>query len=248
MIKTSSVLIITFCFIMACGSNFSSIKHAKQISSDTIICDTSVFDLYKYFEESSINRFQYEINRFAEKDAIQKPSDSCILFVGSSSIRKWNDLEIVFSPLPVVNRGFGGSTFPELIYYADELIFSYNPSTILIYEGDNDQYFLKPREILECACYLEELIHSRLPNSKLYFLSVKPSPTRRDKIKNSIETNKYLELLTEAKENTYYINVWDFMFDEYSKIRGDLFLKDSLHLNDKGYEIWYEIISEQLKK
>ena len=248
MIKKHTLFLLISIFIVACSSNFSDIKTAKKIYSDSIICDTVNIDLYKYFNKTNINRFQYEINKFAEKDAISKPSDSCILFVGSSSIRKWNNLETVFSPLPVVNRGFGGSTFPELIYFADELIFAYNPSTIVIYEGDNDQYILNPNEIVEYACYLEKIIHKKLPNSTLYFLSIKPSPSRRDKIKSSIETNKYLELLADKNSNTYYINVWDSMFDDNFKLRGDIFLKDSLHLNDKGYEIWYEIINKELLK
>lgn len=242
MIKKSSIIFV-FCFLLlACNSKFLKINKAENYKTETFLCDTSNFDLFKIFTEESITRFQREIDIYAEKDAIQMPPDSCVLFVGSSSIRKWHSLEEEFINLQAVNRGFGGSTFPELIYYADELIFKYNPSKIVVYEGDNDQYFMSPYEIFENACYLEKIIHKKLPNTDLYFLSAKPSPSRREKIRSTVQTNEYLEEIADNCDKTFYINVWDSMFDENSNIRSDIFKKDSLHLNDKGYKIWFDII------
>ena len=44
-----------------------------------------------------------------------------LLFVGSSSIRRWVDLAEHMAPIPVINRGFGGSKIGDVIYHAETL-------------------------------------------------------------------------------------------------------------------------------
>ena len=50
----------------------------------------------------------------------------------------WKTVAEDMAPMPVINRGFGGSTMPDLIHYADRVIYPYKPKGILVYEGDND--------------------------------------------------------------------------------------------------------------
>src|SRR5882757_11127566 len=82
--------------------------------------------------------FQGEIAAFKKQDSIQPPPKGAILFVGSSSFRKWVDVQAAFPAYPLINRGFGGSSFPDVIHYAGDIIFPYQPKQIVIYCGDND--------------------------------------------------------------------------------------------------------------
>src|SRR5262249_27489385 len=68
------------------------------------------------------DRFEPETAAF-EKGARQNavPRDG-ILFVGSSSIRLWQTAE-AFPNLPVINRGFGGSTVPDVNHYAERIVY-----------------------------------------------------------------------------------------------------------------------------
>lgn len=51
-----------------------------------------------------------EIARFVEADRAAPPADCQVLVVGSSSIVKWREnLAADMAPMPVINRGFGGS-------------------------------------------------------------------------------------------------------------------------------------------
>ena len=51
-----------------------------------------------------------EVDRFVEADRAAPPAACQVLFVGSSSIVKWKDsLAADMAPMPVINRGFGGS-------------------------------------------------------------------------------------------------------------------------------------------
>jgi len=245
--KISLFIVLSF-FLFSCTNNQEEIKILSSKPSNYVLsCDTINFNVYDYFNKDKITRFDASIKGFADKDALLTSKDSLIVFVGSSSIRKWYSLENSFSDLPVINRGFGGSTFPELIFYANELIFQYTPIIVAIYEGDNDQYFLNPQQIFECACYLEKIIHQRLPKTEVYFISIKPSPSRISKLKDMALTNRLLADYSNSTDKTYYINVWDSCFDR-NRINGDIFKSDSLHLNEKGYEIWYDLIYPQISQ
>src|SRR5262245_66348764 len=59
-------------------------------------------------------RFESEIHAFEAADATDPPPQNGIVFTGSSSIRLWTTLAEDFAPLPVINRGFGGSMLPEV--------------------------------------------------------------------------------------------------------------------------------------
>ena len=83
-------------------------------------------------------RFEDEINAFKESDKNEPPQPGSYLFIGSSSIKIWKTIKDDFAGYPVLNRGFGGSHFSDAIYYFNDIVKPYEPSKIIIYEGDND--------------------------------------------------------------------------------------------------------------
>jgi hypothetical protein len=82
--------------------------------------------------------FWDEVQNFKKQDSLHFPAKNQILFVGSSSFRKWTDVQNYFPGYKIINRGFGGSSLPDVIRYAEDIIFPYHPKQILIYCGDND--------------------------------------------------------------------------------------------------------------
>ena len=61
----------------------------------------------KVFAQSGFP-FDNEIRDFNHQDSLSFPKPNGILFIGSSSIRKWTDLEKRFSNSPIIRRGVGG--------------------------------------------------------------------------------------------------------------------------------------------
>ncbi|MEO5783678.1 MAG: G-D-S-L family lipolytic protein, partial [Ginsengibacter sp.] len=82
--------------------------------------------------------FWDEIQVFKKQDSLHFSPKHAILFVGSSSFTKWTDVQNYFPGYKIINRGFGGSSLPDVIYYADDIIFRYYPKQIIIYCGEND--------------------------------------------------------------------------------------------------------------
>lgn len=239
--------------LFSCNSN--SRKDAKSESNSiaksniTVSNDsTRAFNVFDYFPQKEITRYGADVENYAKQDSVKFPGRGKVLFVGSSSIRKWTTLQHDMDPIQVINRGFGGSTFPELIYYANQLIFKYDPKIVVIYEGDNDQLSLTPLQIKANADHLDSLIHEKLPEAKIIFLSVKPSPSRRDKLQSSAVTNNYLKKLCQSNDYTYYVDVWSAMFEKNGEIKTGIFSPDSLHMNAEGYRIWTRIVKSEIEK
>ena len=68
------------------------------------------------------------IETFAERGVGEPES---LLFVGSSSIRFWGELAEDMTPVPVINRGFGGSKIGDVVHYADTLFRADNPLSLI---------------------------------------------------------------------------------------------------------------------
>ena len=80
--------------------------------------------------------FKQDIQSFLREDSAKPPAAGQVLFVGSSSFRMWQDVQTYFPTVPIINRGFGGSTLKDVIYYEKQIIAPYKPRKIVIYCGE----------------------------------------------------------------------------------------------------------------
>ncbi|MEQ9098532.1 MAG: SGNH/GDSL hydrolase family protein [Imperialibacter sp.] len=192
-------------------------------------------------------RFKGEIDKYAQ-EAASVNNKKLALFTGSSSIRIWDDMAERFPKKNVVNRGFGGSSMSDLLYYTDELIFKYSPSKIFIYEGDNDIASGKtPEQILADAETILAQIREKLPkNVKVYFISAKPSVSRWNLKDKYVDFNTQLEAWAKTETGVEYIDVWTPMLQPSGEVMDDIFKEDNLHMTSKGYDIWEKVIKKYL--
>ncbi|MGM0620114.1 MAG: GDSL-type esterase/lipase family protein [Bacteroidota bacterium] len=194
------------------------------------------------------NRFNNEIEKLIQKEYQFEPGKKLTLFAGSSSVRMWKDVADYFPEYNVINNGFGGSHFSDLIYFYEELIPQYNPDYLFIYEGDNDiADDEKPRKILKEAKLLVGMIQEDLPQTKVVLISAKPSVARWEYSKKYNRLNRKLKRLCKKTDNLEFADVWSAMLDENGQVFTDVFLDDNLHMNKKGYDIWGEVIGGVLK-
>lgn len=199
--------------------------------------------------------FIEEINEFKKADSISYPfpNENPIVFAGSSSFRKWTNMQEAFPNFPVINRGFGGSTLPDMIRYANDIIIKYLPKQVIIYCGEND--LASSDNITADTVYkrfkeLYYLLRDELPRTEIDFVSIKPSPSRLKIQPEVIKANKLIRkfLGNQDKNKAYYIDVYSAMINDDGTIKKDLFIEDNLHMNEKGYAIWQKIIERELKK
>ena len=193
------------------------------------------------------NPFENEVKAIQHKnDSLWDSTRPTIVFTGSSSIRFWKDVQERFPEYQVLNTGFGGSQFSDLELYLDELILNYNPVKVFIYEGDNDIFAKKrPRKIVKRAEYILSILQQRNPNMEIVLISAKPSIARWNYRGRYRRLNRKLDKLAAKNEKIDFVDVWYPMLDN-RKVKQDIFIEDGLHMNDKGYDIWYDVIKNYM--
>ena len=194
--------------------------------------------------------FWNEIQAFKKEDSVQKPTNNAILFVGSSSFRLWKDVEKAFPNHTIINRGFGGSSLPHVIQYADDIIFPYQPKQVVIYCGENDMTAegVTGDTVFQRFKTLFNLIRNRMPHVPIAFVSMKPSPSRWHLREKLIRGNDLIKSFLKKQKKTAYVDVWKPMLDKNGKPNEELFVEDKLHMNEKGYAIWTKKIEPHLVK
>lgn len=195
--------------------------------------------------------FYNEIQGFKKGDSIQAPPKNAILFVGSSSFRMWNNIQQAFPEHTIINRGFGGSSLPHVIQYANDIIFPYNAKQIVIYAGENDlteSDTISAQTVYSRFQKLFYLIRERQPNVPVVFVSIKPSPSRAHLMPKMVETNRLIQAFLKKQKGANFVNVYPLMLNENGTPMGDIFLNDQLHMNEKGYAIWKKALIPHLKK
>jgi lysophospholipase L1-like esterase len=194
--------------------------------------------------------FWKDIESFKKEDSIKAPPKNAIVFVGSSSFRMWKDIDKYFPNHVIINRGFGGSSLPHVIDYADEIITPYKPKQVVVYCGENDfmNDTVTSQTVVDRFIQLFNILRKDIPRAEIVFVSMKPSPSRERLMSEMAAANTAIKNFLQTKPRTAFINIWDDMLTEDGEPRKELFLKDMLHMNAEGYAIWKRAIEPYLKK
>ncbi len=196
--------------------------------------------------------FQNEIDVFIKKDSIIMPASNSILFVGSSSFNYWKDISNYFPGYPIINRGFGGSSLTDIIYFNQETILKYKPKQIYIYCGENDiaaSDTITPAIVFERFKTLYTIIRTHLGNKiPVMYVSIKPSVARWSMEEKFVAANLLIRNFINKQKNTQFLDVHSAMLDTSGMVYKDIFIADKLHMNAKGYAIWQKIIAPTLVK
>ena len=192
------------------------------------------------------HQWKDEINAFDILNG-DSPSQGGILFTGSSSIKFWKDPAKDFNNSNILNRGFGGSQIIDLIENFNQVILQYHPKKIVIYSGDNDVQNGKSAEIVfGDFCTLYGMIKAKLPNSKVYYIAIKPSLNRWSKVLEMKKINTMINEYLNTKSNGTFVDIFSPMFCEDCKPCKKWFVKDGLHLSYEGYQLWTKILAPYL--
>ena len=188
-----------------------------------------------------------EVQTLKKFDQQYKTPPYPILFIGSSSIRKWDGLQVAFGAYNVINRGIGGAVVNDIIFYLNDIVFPYEPRQIVLYVGEND--LLDERStadsILSRTKKLYLLIRARLPSIPIIYISLKPSPSRDKFQQKAMETNRLVKNFFALEKNVVFVDIYSRMLKD-GKSRSELFIEDQLHMNDAGYKIWEKAVRKYL--
>ena len=176
------------------------------------------------------------------------PAKGGVAFVGSSSIVKWN-LDKSFPGKNYTNLGFGGSVIRDSTHFIDRIILPIEPSAIVFYAGDNDIGAKRtPEQVLEDYQAFVKAVHAKLPKAKIHYIPVKPSIARWKLYDVQKVANAKVKEFAAKDERLSYVDIVPAMLGADGMPIPDLFVKDGLHMSDKGYEVWTGPVMKALAK
>jgi lysophospholipase L1-like esterase len=188
-------------------------------------------------------RFEADIRAFEAADRASPPPLGGVVFIGSSSIKNWTEVAADFPGVRVLNRGFGGSTLADVVYYQDRILLPYRPRLVVLYAGDNDMVEGRtPEKVVGDYRAFVARLRSALPQARVAFVSIKPSPSRRAYMDRARETNRRIRAETARDSLQAYVDVFTPMLDASGQPRPELFLADSLHMTRAGYMLWRALL------
>jgi lysophospholipase L1-like esterase len=191
-------------------------------------------------------KWEEKIAAFEAQDRAAPAPREAVLFVGSSSIVGWKVRE--FLPgLPAINRGFGGSEISDALHFIDRIVLPYRPRAIVFYAGENDiAAGESPEQVARDFETFVRRVRAELPETRIIFIGLKPSPSRWKLIERFRETNRLIRGFAESQHDIIFLDVERAMLDAHGQPRAELFVKDMLHMNRAGYEIWTELVRPHL--
>lgn len=187
----------------------------------------------------------HEVQQITARPFERDPGKPVILLTGSSSVRLWDDAARAFPQAQVVNTGFGGSTMAGLLEHYAALIRRYEPDQIYIGSGDNDLAGGRtPQQVQQQTEQLLARIHADLPDAEVVLIAAKPSLTRWHLRERYAELNDRYLALAEQDPQVDYADVWSALLDDDGDIQPDLYARDGLHLNSRGYVLYAQELKE----
>lgn len=192
-------------------------------------------------------RFAAEIEAFEKYDRKNTPPQDAILFVGSSSIVRWQSARD-YPQYTILNRGFGGSTPADVNHYFDRIVAPYHPRLIVLFTSDNGIVLGDSAE-QTLAAFREFVVRARKlsPATPLIYISIKPSPSRMEFWTTAAEANRLIAAeCRKLGPLVRYVDIVPAMMKPDGSPREDLFVADMLHMNDAGYAVWNKALAPVL--
>ena len=209
--------------------------------------------LIKYSQSN--RQFEQEVSLLESLDLEEKAGEKDLLFIGSSSIRLWDNIQVDMYPYSSVKRGYGGAHFYDLIHFSERLVKNHYPKAILIFvandiTGSNDFTNLigdiSPNGVKKLFRYNFKSIRRIHKHVPIFLIETTPTPKRWKVWNKILQANKKLERFCKQETNLYFISTRDKFIGEDGLPIQSLFLNDELHLNVDGYKLWSSVIKSKL--
>ena len=231
-------------------SENSSVVSGYAVSEDSVsVAINGNVPVSGVWDAGWLHRYAADVEELAAKAAADPRKDIDVLFFGSSSIRLWNGLEEMMTPLSVVNRGYGGATVRDILVNYDKLMAHYNPKAFVVF-CDNDicgnEVDLTVSGVLDHYRLLFNRLDQDYPGVPVFFLSWKYSGLRAFMRDTQKLVNDVMADYASSSEQVTFVDVNATLLQPDGDINQSLFESDNLHINRDGYLLWTSVLKPHL--
>jgi hypothetical protein len=232
----------------AFGGSLVNRSLAGQNRASRETTDRGPVDFEKY-RAASVKRWEKDIAKLEALDEAETHPDDSILFVGSSSIRIWEDIASDMAPFHPIQRGYGGARWSDVAIFVERLISPHTFRAVVFFVGndisgrDDDK---TPAEVARLFSYVLGKVREHNKQAPVFYVAVTPTPSRFDVWPQIKAANTAVRAVCERADHTYFIGTESVYFDATGRPRPDLFRNDKLHQNRNGYVRWTAAIKSHL--
>lgn len=195
----------------------------------------------------NFDRWEKFIAAYEETDRTSPPPKGGVLFLGSSTIRRWDTLAEDFPQYQVINRGFGGSHIVDSIHFAERIIFPYEPRMIVLRAGGCDLHSGKsPEQVFADYKAFVAKMRARLPEVTIVYIGTNPTIRWWSDWDKTKALNAQVEEYARTRPYLKYVEMSDLVLGPDGRPRPELFC-DELHFNAEGYELLADRVRPFLK-
>ena len=198
---------------------------------------------------AAIERWGDEIKKLEALDAQEPDPQDAVLFVGSSSIRRWDDIEIDMAPYHPIRRGYGGAKYSDVAVFAARLLQPHQYRALVLFVGNDvtgKPDDPEPGQVERWVRSIISVSHEHQPQSPVFLIEVTPTEKRFAAWPRIRAVNASLREVALSTPDTYFIATAGQFLDPKGHPRDEFFVDDRLHLNGAGYDLWSELIRRRL--
>lgn len=219
--------------------------------SQVAVQPASAPDILAPYRAAALERWEADIQKLEKRDAEETDPAEAILFIGSSSIRRWNTIAEDLAPWPTIERGYGGAKLSDLAVFVDRLVKPHQFRAVCVFVANDisgSESDKSPQEVLELYQFVVSRINQLAPGKPVFFIAITPTSSRFQVWSEIKEANTLIQRYCRKTEGLHFIATANRYLDTNGKPNDALFVSDKLHLNEDGYKIWAQVIKKQLAK
>jgi lysophospholipase L1-like esterase len=206
-------------------------------------------DILAPFRDAAVKRWEKSMVEFDAQNAAESDPTDAVLFIGSSSIRRWESMTTDMSPYRTIRRGYGGAKFTDMAIFVDRVIQPHQYRALVMFVGNG--VVGKPEDhspdlIEALARKIVAASHSHQPEAPVLLIEITPCGKRYDAWPKIRAVNARLREVSLSTPNAYFIPTAGHYLRPDGTPREELFVEDRLHLNETGYQLWATLIRKRL--
>ena len=232
-----------FSLILLCA------PHALGQEASPEVHPTDSADFLDSYREQATEKWEKAIVQLEQRDASEQDPADAILFIGSSSIRRWDSMTLDMAPYRTIQRGYGGAKYSDVAVYAERLIRPHRYRALVAFVGNDVSGKPEdhtPDEVERLVRYLVGVSQQHQPDAPVLLIEITPTEKRLEVWPRIREVNARLREIALSSANTYFIATAGHYLDPTGHPRSELFAEDRLHLNGDGYRLWSTLIRRRL--
>ena len=201
------------------------------------------------YREAATERWEEEIRKLETKDRERADPPDPILFIGSSSIRRWDSIVTDMAPYKVIQRGYGGSKFSNVAVFARRLIEPHEYRAMGVFVANDVVGKPTDHSLEQIELFVRHIIRvskSHQPSAPVFLIEVTPTARRWEAWPKIRQVNALLRELALTTPGIHFIATADYYLDPQGQPRTELFVEDQLHLNEAGYDLWSRLIRRRI--